>query len=418
MKKITQLTIYLTIFFAPLYLLKINLWSGASFNFLDVLLFLSIFCGALFIKKSFSWKEVFSFLKKNPLFFGFLTLFVLSFVLSYLINLSTENWTDGLGILKSCLVLPIAFGIVVSFLKTKKIVSVEKLLFTLFLSTDLIGVLGYFYYFNNLLTFDGRLQIFYDSPNALAMILSLGAIIGVFFLFQENSKISLLNQKYTKFFILILLFSDLLSLYKTHSLGAWGAFGVSTLLLLVSFKFRQKLNNRTHFIATSLFFLFFVTFFAFFAILNLNFFLETTDYQPKIPANSIDSRVAIYSSGKKTLQDNWILGIGPGNFQENYLEYQKYFPPYPQWAVPHTHNNFLHIWIEGGIFALLTFLGILFLIFKSFWQQKKPNQNELDFLLLFLIFYFLLHGTIDTTIWKNDLAMIFWTAVLLNYKRS
>ena len=118
----------------------------------------------------------------------------------------------------------------------------------------------------------------------------------------------------------------------------------------------------------------------------------------------------IWRSAIRIISDNWIFGIGPGNFQEKYLEYQKYYPPYLEWAVPHPHNIFLTFWISGGGLALGGFLWLIFLYFQDILEIKKTDALRL--VSLGWMLYFLLHGMVDTTYFKNDLAVLFWMAFL------
>ena len=123
----------------------------------------------------------------------------------------------------------------------------------------------------------------------------------------------------------------------------------------------------------------------------------------------------IWRAAGKILEDHWILGIGPGNFQTEYLAYQKYFPPYLEWAVPHPQNVYLTFWLYGGILGMLGFLGTLYFYFAEiFGKIKSASGNAPLYLVSFgIMFYFLLHGLVDTTIFKNDLAVVFWLNFLV-----
>jgi O-antigen ligase len=116
----------------------------------------------------------------------------------------------------------------------------------------------------------------------------------------------------------------------------------------------------------------------------------------------------IWQSSGKILSDNWLLGIGPGNFQDKYLEYQKYFPPYLEWAVPHPHNLYLAFWLYGGLVGLVSFLVILYFFFKKVETPKLGVSTGVKYIALGVMIYVLLHGLVDTTIFKNDLAVVFW----------
>ena len=127
--------------------------------------------------------------------------------------------------------------------------------------------------------------------------------------------------------------------------------------------------------------------------------------------SSVASRVMIWRSAQKMLENDWAMGIGPSNFQEKYLDNQKYFSPYLEWAVPHPHSIYLAFWLSAGLLGFLTFLLMLFSWFRDFFGNKK-RETALGFVSLGIILYFFLHGLADTTYFKNDLAVVFWLAFL------
>jgi|GEM_PF-514010 len=162
--------------------------------------------------------------------------------------------------------------------------------------------------------------------------------------------------------------------------------------------------------------------------------------------SSLHSRLMIWQSAWKISQDHWLFGIGGGNFQQAYLDYQKYFPePYIEWAVPMPHNIFLAFSTQLGVFGLASFLTIIILsiltvipsnvegsllsMFKGFLRSSPyhtvrgsgRNDKKTDFLTLWALsylIYFLIHGLIDTPYWKNDLAIIFWLAIAVIWTAS
>jgi len=130
--------------------------------------------------------------------------------------------------------------------------------------------------------------------------------------------------------------------------------------------------------------------------------------------SSLDSRLMIWRSAGLMIKNNPLFGIGPGNFQNKYLEYQKYFPPYLEWAVPQPHNLFLAFWLEAGFIGMVGFVLLLVQFFRD--NQKAIKNNHLYGTLCFaILLYFLVHGLVDTTYWRNDMAVLFWTVVAINY---
>ncbi len=139
--------------------------------------------------------------------------------------------------------------------------------------------------------------------------------------------------------------------------------------------------------------------------------LNTTKFSDLItfnPRSSLASRIMIWRSASKIISHNWFFGIGPGNFQQKYLDYQKFYPPYLEWAVPHPQNFYLTVWLYGGLLALTSF----FSLFVFWFQDIIPIIKKTDLTVLLImqgsILLVLIHGLVDTTYFKNDLAIIFW----------
>jgi O-antigen ligase len=130
--------------------------------------------------------------------------------------------------------------------------------------------------------------------------------------------------------------------------------------------------------------------------------------------SSLSSRIMIWKSAARMIEDNFWWGIGAGNFQEKYLEYQKYYPLYLEWAVPHPHSLYLTFWLYGGIIGLTGFLALIFQYSKGMFRMiKKEKDNELILVSLGIMLVILIHGFIDTTYFKNDLAIVFWLVFLV-----
>lgn len=311
---------------------------------------------------------------------------------SLLVN---KNYYVGLGILKGWFVLPMIFAAIFfdNLQKNEKLLKWS--LEALFYSGVLISVEGIYYWFSGLLTFDGRLRIFFDSPNQLAMFLVVPFLVGLFFAFQGKE----LNKKilYALGFLLIGL-----NLYFTFSYGAWLAAGVS-LGVVFWLKYSKFVKKRT----TALLLVFLVVFLAW--AINSKF----GSIEKEGLRSSLASRMMIWKSARLMIKNNPLFGIGPGNFQGEYLEYQKYFPPYPEWAVPQPHNLFLAFWLESGLAGLF---GFVFLLVQFFRDNKKAIESNRLYgsLCLVLMLYFLIHGLVDTTYWRNDMAIIFWMVIAIN----
>ena len=392
MNKVTKIIIFSTIFLIPTYLLRFSIF-GIPTNVLEILIYLS-FLSFVFEWSHIDWKKLYE--NYKPYIFSIALVFI-GLVISTSIN---QNYREGFGIIKGWFFYPLLFCfILINKMKTEK--EIQNILKTFYFSAFAVSIIAFEYLFYGHLTYDGRLQAFYTSPNYLAMFLSPSVFIGLYLLKIQNS-IRQLANKIQNFIIPATLLLITFIIYSTYSYAAWVSIALS--FLIVGF-ITKKLNKK--FIAIS----FLIIFFAFLTQLN----------NPKLKdifseRSSFESRIMIWKSSVLMIKNNFIFGIGPGNFQNKYLSYQKYFPPYLEWAVPQPHNLFLAFWLQSGIIGLTGFIILIFYWLKNTIREILANRKNSLVLAVSLgiMIYILLHGIFDTTYWKNDLALIFWIMFLFS----
>ncbi len=392
MKKIINVKnfIYLTVFFLPLYLVKFSI-RGIPVNLLEILTGLTFILWISRINFS-SCKKLW---QEHKTYIVSLCLIAFGLTVSALIN---ENYESGFGIIKSWFLVPWIFSLIVlSEIKTAR--DAKNVLKAFFLSAFFVSITSFIYFFSGQTTYDGRLGAFYLSPNHLAMFLAPALFAGLI-----NLKISSAKNMSGFFFWIFCFFSIIFGLYLTQSYAAFGA-------VLIGFILTKFITDGKSFFSSKVFL---------FCLLFPIVFIFTHWNSPKIESiknnyerSSLSSRLIIWKSSIKILADNPLWGIGSGNFQNKYLEYQKYFPPYLEWAVPQPHNLYLAFWLQSGLFGLGGFLFIV-----GWWLKKtiaiiKKQPDNLPLALLGMVFYILSHGLLDTTIWKNDLALMFWMVIAL-----
>ena len=368
--------IYLTIFLLPVYLIRFS-WLGLPTNLLEAIISL------IFILWFFKYYHIFwekSFWLKQRKYLLPISLILGGLFLSLLFN---PNYLRGLGIIKAWFVFPIIFAFMVfQIIKAEERKNIFK---AFYLSALAISFIGLIYFFGGQMTYDGRLQALFNSPNYLAMYLAPAIIMGAIF-FQENRKIYGIS--------LAIILS---TFYLTLSYAAWMAV---LLALFITLWLNKKLSRKWLWLPLIL-----LAVFIFFQSGTK----KMSDFLQKDPRSSISSREMIWSASKKILADHWFLGIGPGNFQDKYLEYQRYFPPYLEWAVPQPHSLYLAFWLQSGLVGFLGFILLIFRWFKNIFQRPADN---LKWISLGIMLYILIHGLVDTTYFKNDLAIIFWLTFL------
>lgn len=398
----TKLLIYLTLFFTPLYLVKLD-FLGIPLNVLELLIY-ATFLSWIWNQRNIShtsYKSYRSYESHKPYLLYLIGFFLIfsGLIISTFVN---QNYHTGFGIIKSWFLAPFLFSIVLlNVIKNKK--DIENILRVIYYSVFSVSAIALLYYFIGIITYDGRLAAFYGSPNYLAMFLAPGIFIGIYLIQPHIADYKLKNSESQLLIFYIIIFLIIgTTLYLTKSYATWLSIILSFLVILAWQKIKYPKKLR----------------WVMYVILILFIVSLTQINNPKFQSvlnsrSSLASRLMIWNASFKMLENNTLWGIGPGNFQNTYLDYQKYFPPYLEWAVPQPHNLCLAFWLESG---LIGFLGFLWLII--FWLIKlspklKQKNSLLAAALLGIIIYILLHGLVDTPIWKNDLALIFSTILSL-----
>ncbi|XLQ20750.1 MAG: O-antigen ligase family protein [Candidatus Moraniibacteriota bacterium] len=158
-----------------------------------------------------------------------------------------------------------------------------------------------------------------------------------------------------------------------------------------------------------LFFILSILFITYHKISNIN---------PDFSRSSLSSRHEIWTVATNHLQKNTLINTsGINDFQQIYLDAQRYYPPYLHWSAPTPHNLLLTLWTSGGFFTVLFFCLLcsrwLYLSASSYIKTK--NATILFYIAAFLTI--LLTSLFDTPFWKNDLSIIFWILLLFGLQK-
>lgn len=329
-------------------------------------------------------------LREELLFFLCVGIFLGGIIFAYVLN---PHSLSGWGEIKSFYLVPILFLIAILIhAETKE--RIELLASGWLLGLTAASSAGAIAYMLGWFTYDGRLTSLYLSPNYLAMLVAPGILLSAYFL----------TALFTYRYRLVILCSGcfmLFALWATHSYAAWAA----VLSASVAGVYLLRASQPLRYIAL---------------LLGLIIFLGgilfhergTEKWQSLVSGSersSLASRIMIWRAAVKMVEDSFPVGIGTGRFQTVYLENQAYFPTYLEWAVPTPHNLYLHFLLEGGVLALVGWLGCIFLLvrrgYRTFSQRSDRHIVVLGFMLVLL---YLVYGLIDTPYMKNDLALAIW----------
>jgi len=376
----------------PLYLVKLDFF-GLPTNILEFLQVITVLWWYADKKREkLDTREIWEKYKEYLMAAGLLLLGLIS---SLIIN---GNYKLGLGIIKGWFLLPALFAFVaVNVIDDRK--KIRNVLLAFYFSVAAVSLIALVYFVLGRLTYDGRLEAFFNSPNYLAMYLSPALIIGLILTRSQN-------YNFGKFYYAGCV-PIAASLYMTYSYAAWVAVITSLAIAEASARGKNILKSKVFWSGVTLLILLFLAQWS---------SSKMKDAYGLSERSSLASRLMIWKAAGKLVTDNPFWGIGPGNFQNKYLEYQKFYPPYLEWAVPHPHNLFLTFFLYSGLSGFIGFVWLSTIWFRSVITKEN---SQLKFAFLALMAYVFIHGLVDTTYFKNDLAMLFWLNFLaLNLKKA
>ncbi len=131
-------------------------------------------------------------------------------------------------------------------------------------------------------------------------------------------------------------------------------------------------------------------------------------------------RVEVYTIATRLVLEHPLLGIGLGMFPAVYqIEGPRILgQALYELNMLHPHDIFLAFWLNLGLLGFLSFLWIIKICFqkgwkhlKAVWQNRAPDLSWFKGVGLLMFIIILVHGTVDTPFFKNDLALLFWLVV-------
>jgi len=368
--RVLKIGIYLTIFCLPLYLIRFRI-----FNVPTTILEMMIYALFLLWLANKGYRNLPIILKEKLLVWGIILLVVgvsAAFIFSWNLRVSAGIW-------KAWFIDAILFFVI--FATTIEAKDIKKVLNAFIFSGFVVAVISLIYLIQGNLNFQGRLQGIFDSPNYLAMYLAVPLVLSLWRFLRFSRRI---NLNFLLLLAICILF--LAILFFTKSYGAW--LGVLAALVAGAMIYLYGRNKK------KLALLLIICVFA------LVFILGIIKIQSLEGLKSFDARFVIWEKAIESFKNNFPIGIGPGTFED-------YFPLYPKWGVPQPHNLYLAFLLQTGIVGFVGFVLILIWFFMAGFKKMAINQWSL--VILCMMIYVLAHGLADTTYWKNDLSLIFWT---------
>jgi len=239
-----------------------------------------------------------------------------------------------------------------------------------------------------------RVYSFFNNPNDFAevILIFLPFYCAAFF----NTK-----NVFARLVYLAMAVPPVLSMLMTLSRGAWVALAIAA-VVYVFFKEKRMIPvlillgfAAIPFLPQSI-------------LLRLRTMMNPAD-------SSYSTRTEIWKTVIPIIKDYWLTGLGLGN--ETLLKVSKnYYVFVSKGSIPsHSHNLYLQIWIEMGIFGITSFLAfILSTVKKSIKSLVTPEDDGVKNVLiagLASLAGILANGMIEYVWFDRRVMLFFWVAV-------
>lgn len=187
-----------------------------------------------------------------------------------------------------------------------------------------------------------------------------------------------------RFFAFALVFNNLFWIYFLESRSSWLALGIFILMyfatgILAKFKFRlSRIFSRLSLLIFGL--VIGIGFFVFYFSAKNDLQSQELGFDLKVEASeksfTVQERVLLWKGTALMIQDNNLLGVGPGNWKILFPKYGSDIWRARQGLVQfqRPHNDFLWVLSEQGIIGLLSYV-FMFLVMINFALKNSENQN-------------------------------------------
>lgn len=181
--------------------------------------------------------------------------------------------------------------------------------------------------------------------------------------------------------------------------GAWLAVAIVCAMLLIYYMFKSKRNLAVSII--------FIALISTVLVNNPKFMhrLDTIDDFNKYQSNT--ERILIWQSAWNMFKDYPILGVGLGQYTENYQ--QKYISPHAKEPnLTHAHNNFMQMLAENGIVGFAGFVIMFgYIILKNLIAWFK-TRNVYALMIVSATVCLLLQGFTEYNVGNSAVIKMYW----------
>lgn len=363
----------------------------------DMLFLILFLTYGVLIAKEFTFKEYVSFKIKRLFKNGLVKSMTILFVLMVISTIYAESKSIALNESFRFLTYIFIGALILSEINTKNFI---RLIFVNYvMATMVLNIIGIVQYFTrigisttvNIVSETFRLEATLGNPNSFGAYLVISIFPCIMLFINEK------NKKLKSFYGIHILFT-IINLILTYSRNSWLAFGIGLIILTVMYSWKFIIP----------------------IILcgSVSLFIPSVAGRIKqfTDMSQNMSRINIWKIALKMIQDHPLRGVGNGNFA---VLYDSYVEKYPELWMEYvtgypTHNSYLKVFSELGIFALVIFLTIIFKITKNIYYLSKNLKSifkyfYIGFFISLIIMIIL--NIFDNVFFVPQIASVFWIIV-------
>ncbi len=114
-------------------------------------------------------------------------------------------------------------------------------------------------------------------------------------------------------------------------------------------------------------------------------------------------RFSIWRSCWQMIKQHILFGRGLGTFMSYFPSFSSDFK-----TAYYAHNCYLQMWVESGVFSVISFLVFTGSILLSAWKYVRQCKDVIKAALVAGCFGFLAHSFLDTQLYSLQLSALFW----------
>lgn len=365
----------------PSYLIRFSILS-LPFTLLEVLLLVFVV-----LRFAAERKKIRELIDKTP----FKTIFLLAPIAAIATMVSPEPLA-ALGILKAYILEPLLlYFFIIPLLKEKETLSlvIRSLAFSLIISS----LFAFFQWFNPAWIpipwdIEKRVTGFFPYPNAFGLFAGPLVAFGAALLFHPKRH-EFLSAFEQKLWLVASILGTLGIILAKSEASLFALFVILTLLGLS--KKRTRIPTAGFLILIS----------------SIVFFMPTLQKtaQQKIffqdPSEQV--RLIQWQETWEMIKDKPVFGSGLSGYRTAIIPYhtQTHIEIFQ-----YPHTLILNVWTELGILGVLFLIAVFFILSKSFLNNKTAWENPVYIAAVAALFHMIIHGMVDVSFFKNDLAIL------------